>query len=397
MALEKPEEKTLSQKLTLLDGIAAKQNKKYGKKIMGRIGKDKDMMEALTIHYIPTPCRDLNLAVAGVPDGGFPRGRNTIITGNPGSGKTSIVLEAIGDAMQKDPSFTAGWLESEKSLTKDYICDTHHIDPKRFFFIAYDPDVGAENIMDTVLGILRTGALDLFCINSLSCLIPTQEMEADLATSVVAVQARFNGRLTDKLLAVVGKSNTAFIMIAHLTTDIGSMSRDPLVIKGGRAIKYWSSLTIDMRKRSIGPSDPITKEDGVKIGVTITKNRCRQDINGYKKLEYYAVYGEGIEQILTVIPTAIEAGILQKAGAWLYWVKNGERLESFQGKASFRAFMKENPDKWQEFLDQLNGKESTVQDVSAEEAEAIKADEDAIADMIAAEEENDNKKTKKSA
>lgn len=297
--------------------------------------------------------------------------------------------------MKDNPEFTAGWLESENSLTKEYACETFGIDPNRFFYVPLDPDIGAEKTMDMIQGVLGVGALDMFVLNSLSCLVPTQELEADLESSTVAVQARFNSRLSKKFLALVGKSNTAFVLICHLTTEIGSMSRDPLVISGGKAIKYWSSLTLDMRKRSIGPGEPIAKEDGVKIAVTIKKNHCRQDIFSYKKLMYYAIFGEGIEQILTTIPAAEEMGVLEKHGAWLYWVdKGGELIEKFPSKAAFREEMKNDPAKWQRFLDQLDGKESTIQDVSEEEEAAIQADEKAIDSKILLEEE-EGKKPKK--
>ena len=394
MPLEKPEELTLAEKLSRLDKIADKTNKKYGKKVMGRIGKEPEIAEAMTLRYVPTPCRDLNMAIAGNAEGGFPIGRCTIVAGSEDSGKTSICLETAADMMKRDPNWTCGWLESENSLTKEYACNTFGIDPERFFFVPLDPDVGAEKTMDMIQGVLGTGALDMFVLNSLSCLVPTQELEAELESSTVAVQARFNARLSKKFLALVGKSNAAFVLICHLTTQIGSMSRDPLIISGGKAIKYWSSLTLDMRKHSIGPGDPITKEDGVKICVTIKKNHCRQDIFGYKKLEYYAIFGEGIEQILTVIPTAVEIGVLEKHGPWLYWNNpNGELIEKFASKAAFREAMKNDPVKWQKFLDQLDGKESTIEDVSEEEAEAIKADEKAIESKILLDE--DEPKTKK--
>lgn len=189
MALDKPEELTLTEKLARLDKIADKTNKKYGKKVMGRIGKEPEIAEAMTLHYVPTPCRDLNIAISGTPEGGFPIGRCTIVAGNADSGKTSLCLETIGRIQRINPEFVAGWLESESSLTKDYVCDTFGIDPNRFFFIPLDPDVGAEKTMDMIQGVLGVGAIDMFVLNSLSCLVPSKELEADLESSTVAVNA----------------------------------------------------------------------------------------------------------------------------------------------------------------------------------------------------------------
>ena len=132
------EKKTLDEKLKILDKIASSTNKKYGKTIRGRIGKDKKIMDKLAIKFIPTPSSSINRDTGG----GIPRARFTIITGNPDSGKTSLLLNTISENMKKDPDFTAGWLESEASLERNYICETFKIDPERFFYIPLDLDVG---------------------------------------------------------------------------------------------------------------------------------------------------------------------------------------------------------------------------------------------------------------
>lgn len=128
--------------------------------------------------------------------------------------------------MNRDPDFIACWVESENSLDKDYICETFHIDPERFVFIPVDSGISAEEILDILYETMKTGTIDLCCINSLKALVPTQEMDASLGQAVVGTQARMNSRLTKKFNAVVAEFDTAFIMICHLTTQIGSMSRD---------------------------------------------------------------------------------------------------------------------------------------------------------------------------
>ena len=384
MAMKLPVEKTLAEKLSTIDKICDKVNKKAGFKVMGRIGRDKEMLDAMTLRYIPTPCRDLNIAIAGTPDGGWPRGRCTLAVGKPDSGKTSVLLETIGKQMAADPNFVAAWLESEHSLTKEYACGTFHIDPQRFVFIPLNPDYGAEKTMDMIQGVLGTGSIDMFVINSLACLVPTQELEADLEASTVAVQARFNSRLRKKFLAIVGRTDTAFIAVGNLTTAIGSMSRDPLVIGGGLAMQFWSSLTLDFRKHSVGAGEPFAKTEAVKIGVTIKKNHCRQDIDGYQKVEYYAVFGKGIDQIVTMIPTAIEAGILEQHGAWLWWKYPSaeDGYIKFNGKGDYRTYMEAHPDKMQELVSMLNADNNNVEMVTEEEAAAIEADEKAIKSSI---------------
>ena len=213
---------SLTEKLATLDKIAGTLNEKAGKTIMGRIGKNPEIEDRLRIKFIPTASSDLNDAVGG----GYPRRKCTIIAGMPDSGKTSQVLETIGLNMQQDPNFVAGWLESENSLEKNYICKTFGIDPDRFFFMEVARDIGAEVALDQVESILGTGVLDLFCINSLKCLVPEAEMKKSIKDAVVAEQARMNARMTRKFTALVAEHETAFILITHLTTMIGSMSRD---------------------------------------------------------------------------------------------------------------------------------------------------------------------------
>lgn len=391
MAMELPVKRTLAEKLSTIDKICDKVNKKAGFKVMGRIGRDKEMLEAMTLRYIPTPCRDLNIAISGKPDGGWPRGRCTLVAGKPDSGKTSILLETIGKRMAADPEFVAAWLESENSLTKEYACGTFKIDPDRFVFIPLNTDYGAEKTMDMIQGVLGTGSIDMFVINSLACLVPTQELEADLESSTVAVQARFNSRLRKKFLAIVGRTDTAFVSVMNLTTSIGSMSRDPLVIGGGLAMQFWSSLTLDFRKHSIGAGEPFTKTEAVKIGATIRKNHCRQDIDGYQKVEYYAVFGKGIDQIVTMVPTAIDAGILEQHGAWLWWKYPSaeDGYIKFNGKGEYRTYMEAHPDKLAELISMLDADNNNVKDVSAEEAAEIEADEKAINSMIAVVDDDD--------
>lgn len=384
--------KSLTEKLSTLDKIANKMNQKFGKEIMGRIGQNEAIMDRLKITFIPTPCMDLNDAVGG----GFPRRRCTILAGMPDSGKTSLVLETIALNMKEDPDFVACWLESENSLKKEFVCDTFDIDPQRFFFIEHDATAGAEQVLDVVQGILQSGSIDLFCINSLSCLVPTKEMEASLTDATIALQARMNSRLTRKFTPIVAEFDTAFIIVAHLSTMIGSMSRDPMVIAGGEAIKYWSSLTLDLRKRSIGPGEPIDKTQGIKIGVTVKKNHCIPERgNPYCKLEYYAIFGKGIEQILTSIDKAIDAGIIERHGAWLYWMdlasKDNQPYKKFPSRMAYREYMEQNPEEWKRFISILTGAGATgVQQLTEEEVADIKAEEEELDKIVA-----DEKKSRK--
>jgi recombination protein RecA len=380
--------KTLAEKKNLLDKIAAKVNKKYGKAILGRIGANPEIADRLSVKWIPFACPDLNVAVGG----GIPRRRCTLIAGLPDSGKTSLILETIGKEMQRNEDFVACWVESENSLDQEYICKTHNIDPERLVYIPVDSGTSAEEILDILYETMKTGSIDICCINSLKSLVPTQEMEASLSNAVVGTQARMNARITRKFNAVVAEFETAFVLITHLTTQIGTMSRDPLIVAGGHAIQYWSSLTLDMRKKSISDGDPISKEEGVKIGVTVRKNHVMPDKYPYVKLDYYAVFGKGIETVFSALAAAVNKGICRVTGAWIrqYNPETGEEVNAWNGKKAFRAYMLDNPDEFEEFSAQVYG---GVQ-LSEEEVEKIQAEDAAIA-KVAEKNVGKNKKAKK--
>ena len=407
--LAMPERKSLADRLAALDKISDKFNQKCGKKVMGRIGADEEIMEKLSLRYIPLPSHELNMAIN--PDGGgLPRGRCTIITGKKDSGKTSILLETIGENQHNldgtPTDFIALWIESENSLVKSQVCDMHNIIPEQFSFIKVPATVPAETILDTVQGILQAGVVDMVVINSLSCLVPDKEMNTSLEDNIMCLQARMNSRMTRKFTPVVSEFDTAFVIVAHLVNDIGSMSRDPLITKGGEAIGYWSALTIDFRKQSIAPSDPWKKEEAIKIGATIRKNHCRPDMpNPYRKVEYFAVYGQGIDKILPACDRAIDVGLFEPHGNWLWW-KNledpeGEPYMKFTGKGKYREYMSSNPEEWTKFLQQLDaldkGSMVGVEMCSSDEVAAIEADEAAIKADVDKARKKEKKSTKKKA
>ena len=285
--------------------------------------------------------------------------------------------------MSKNPGFTALWIESEHSMDKEYIVDTFGVDPNRLIFVPFDPEIGSEATLDMVQTIIESDSVDLVAINSLKALIPLKENEASLTETQVALAARQNAKMSRKFTALVAKHNVAFIMVGHLSTEIGAiMSRDPLIISGGSAIQYWSSLTLDMRKRSIGPGDPITKEEGVKIHVNVKKNHTISNRNPYVQVDYYAIFGKGIDQMLEVIEEAFNSGVLVQRGAWINWLDgNGEVIEKFNGRAAMKDFFHNNPDKLMEFKSLFDGSAS-VKELSQEEIKKIKEESKAIEETI---------------
>lgn len=372
------QEQTLAEKLALIDKISKEVNEKAGKVIVGRLSNNPDIMDKLTIKFIPSVCHDFNEATGG----GYPRSRCTLITGLADTGKTARCLEDIGYNMEQDPKFTALWIESEQSLDKQMICDTFNIDPERFVFINYDANKGAEGILDILYGFMTAVKFDIVVINSLKCLVPTKILEEAMDAQTPAVQARLWSRMVSKFLALVADSETAFVLITHLYTGIGAYG-SPQVISGGNAIKYWSSLTLSFSRKNIGAGEPISKEEGVHIEVTIKKNHCVSDRLPYRKFDYYAIFGEGTERILTAIKPFVTAGIMSVSGAsHVIYNEDGSEFKKFVGKNKYRQFMIENPDIFEGLLARLGNSISTVTKMSDEEVMAAQEEEEELTKAI---------------
>ena len=387
MSLEVTKEMSYADKLAMVDKISAQVNEKAGKKIAGRIGADPEIMDKLTIKFIASKSKDFNRATGG----GYPRSRCTIIAGAEDSGKTSRVLEDIGYQMSINPNFWAIWIESEKSLEKGFVCETFKIDPERFVFIEYDDTKGAEGILDILYGFMKQVPFDLVCINSLKCLTPKKILDSDMDFSQPGVAARLNSLMVSKFTALVSNQSTAFIIITHQYTAIGGYG-SPQVITGGNAIKYWAALTLGFSKSSIKEDDPIGKEDGVHINVSVKKNHCVPNRNPYVKFDYYVIFNEGTEQILSSVPELVDAGILSvSAGNYKVFNDKGEEEWKIRGKNNFRDYMKEHPDFFESLCARLNSGGSKVQTMTEEEVAAAEKEQEEEAKAAA---EVSDKKTK---
>lgn len=380
-------QKTLAEKKAILDRAADSINEKAKKIVCGRIGRTPEIKEKLTIKWIPTPSYKINKATGG----GIPVGKFSIVTGEPDSGKTSILLETIAFNMKKNPDFMAAWLESENSLNIDYIVETFGIDPERFFFIEHEKEGAAETAIDILAAIAKSGTMDIIVINSLKCLVPKIELDNDMEDHTIALQARLNSKMVKKFTAIIQECDTAFVAVTHKTTDIGGNKYIPLTISGGRAIKYASLLTIDMNRLSVQKDDPIEKEDGMKIKVSVMKNHCCCSSYPYVSAEYYVRYGEGIMWDLELLESGIDKGILKSAGAWVSELDsegnvalNPETQEPYKwnGKKAFMSYLRNNED-YKKHLEALIDGEFTVEALNEEAVNNIMKEEER--DRVAAE------------
>lgn len=378
---------SISDKLAKLDKMTSNINAKYGRTVVGRISTNEDLREQLTIEFIPTPSLELNEAIGG----GYPRRRVTILSGVESAGKTGNLLETIAYNQKRDPGFVALWCESEDSLDINFM-EMLGIDFDRLVIVMHDKDRGAEVVLDELIAMIE-GDPDLFdfvVINSLKALVPKKEFENSLTNDTVALQARLNAKLMRKLGPLTASSNAALVLVNHLTTNIGQLHGDPMIQGGGRAIRYWATLTLDFRRLSVQATDPITAEEGMKIAAYVRKNRCIFNRNPYVKTEFFVVYGEGTEQILGTLDQAIKKEILNKAGAWIRELdpetgdpkvlQDGTVLK-WQGKVAFKEFCKANPEYFEQLKHRCGG--SAIESLSEEEIAKLKAEEEEDAEVCA--------------
>ena len=376
---------SLADKKKMMASMIGKLNDKTGKSVIG-FASDPEIKEKLTIEWIPTP----SLRINEITGGGFPKGKVSIVAGESDSGKTSYLLEAIGLNMKNDPDFMAVWLESEESLEISALTDVFGIDLDRFVIIHLDRDGAGEVALDRLESALGMGVFDICVINSLKCLTPSTEFEKEMGAMTIGLQARMFGKLMRKMVALIAEHNCAFIMTNHLSTNIGVMHGDPLTISGGRAIMYSSLLTLDFRKRSVLDSDPVSKDECMKIAVSVKKNHCRQDRMPYLKTEYYVKYGVGTERSVEIIELAEKNGILTKKGSWFREYSGevdakGNPLEriledgtkaAWNGLKQMRAYLTENPAYFDYLINRIeNFGKIDVEELSKEEIEAIEQEQ----------------------
>lgn len=299
--------------------------------------------------------------------------------------------------MKKDPTFVLGWLESENSVTFDFAINTFGLDPERVWYIEIDREGAGEVALDRIEAAMASGAISMMVINSLKCLTPSDEYKKQFGEHTIGLAARLNSKLMRKFTAIVAESDTAFVIVQHLSTQIGGYG-DPKIITGGQAILYGASIILDLRKRSILDSDPIKREEGIKIGVSVKKNHCVPDRNPYLKTEYFAIFGQGIEQHLSTLETAVKQGVLIQGGAWIKDLddETGEPKQwsgqplNFQGKEKYRQFVVDNPD----YLEDLKRRIRGEVDFMSEEEVALAKQEEEKASKAAAEIEKTESKKK---
>ena len=275
---------------------------------------------------IPTGCLTLDLAL-GI--GGFPRGRIIEIYGPESSGKTTVALHAIAETQKLGG--VAAFIDAEHALDPVY---AKHLGVDLENLYVSQPDTG-EQALDICDALVRSSAVDMIVIDSVAALTPKAEIEGDMGDSHVGLQARLMSQALRKLTAIVNKSHTCVIFINQLREKVGVMFGNPEVTPGGKALKFYASIRIDVRKM-----DTLKDAEGAmgnRTKAKIVKNKLAPP---FKQAEFDIVFGEGISQEGCIMDMGIQFDIIGKSGAWFSY--NGEKVAN--GREKMRQFLKDNPE-----------------------------------------------------
>jgi recombination protein RecA len=297
--------------------------KSYGKGSIMRLGS-RDVLVPVSV--IPTGCLSLDAAL-GV--GGFPRGRVVEVYGPESGGKTTMTLHVIAEAQKLGG--TAAFIDAEHALDPIYArklgVDVDNL-------LVSQPDNG-EQALEIAQELIRSNAVDIVVVDSVAALVPKAELEGDMGDPQMGLQARLMSQALRKLTAIVSKSRTCLIFINQIREKIGVMFGNPETTTGGRALKFYASIRLDIRRvQAIKEGDRVI---GSRTRGKVVKNKVAAP---FREAEFDILYGEGISREGDLIDLGIDKGLLEKSGTWISFA--GERMG--QGRENARVFLKENKD-----------------------------------------------------
>lgn len=334
------------EKEKALDMTLKQIEKQFGK---GSIMKLGEQSARLNIGAISTSSIGLDIAL-GI--GGVPRGRIVEIFGPESSGKTTVALHIIAEAQKTGG--TAAFIDAEHALDPAY-ARTLGVDIDSL--IVSQPDTG-EQALEICEALIRSGAIDIIVVDSVAALVPKAEIEGEMGDAHVGLQARLMSQALRKITGAINKSNTTTIFINQLREKVGVMFGNPETTPGGRALKFYSSVRLDVRRiESLKQGQDMI---GNRTRVKVVKNKVAPP---FKKAEFDIMYGTGISKEGDIIDIAAECDIVNKAGAWYSY--NDQRLG--QGRENAKQFLKENPQISLEIENKIRNKYNLVQHASVEE------------------------------
>ncbi|HIT71099.1 MAG TPA: recombinase RecA [Candidatus Scatovivens faecipullorum] len=318
------------EKRKALDAAMSQIEKQFGKGSVMKLGDYKSM----NIEAISTGALNLDIAL-GI--GGIPRGRIIEIYGPESSGKTTLALHAVAEAQKKGGE--AAFIDAEHALDPSY---AKKIGVDIDNLIVSQPDTG-EQALEIAEALIRSGAIDIIVVDSVAALVPKAEIDGDMGDSHVGLQARLMSQALRKLAGTINKTNATIIFINQLREKVGVMFGNPETTAGGRALKYYASVRMDIRRiESI-------KQDGAVVGnrtrVKVVKNKVAPP---FREAEFDIIYGKGISKEGCVLDLAVNLDIIEKSGSWFSY--NGNKIG--QGRENVKKYISENP----QFMEEVEKK-----------------------------------------
>ena len=310
-----------TEKRKALDAAMSQIEKQFGKGSVMKLGDFKSM----NVEAISTGALNLDIAL-GI--GGIPRGRIIEIYGPESSGKTTLALHAVAEAQKLGGE--AAFIDAEHALDPVY---AKKIGVDVDNLIVSQPDTG-EQALEIAEALIRSGAIDVIVVDSVAALVPKAEIDGDMGDSHIGLQARLMSQALRKLAGAINKTNAIIIFINQLREKVGVMFGNPETTAGGRALKYYASVRMDIRRIEA------IKQDGEVVGnrtkVKIVKNKVAPP---FREAEFDIVYGKGISKEGSVLDLAVSLDIIEKSGSWFSY--NGERIG--QGRENIKRYLAENP------------------------------------------------------
>lgn len=332
------------EKKKALDAAIAKLEKDFGKGAVMKLG---DSGAHVNVETVPTGCLSLDLAL-GL--GGVPKGRIIEVYGPESSGKTTVALHMIAEVQKRGG--IAGFVDAEHALDPVYAKNIG-VDIDELYISQPDSGDQALEIAETMV---RSGAMDIIVIDSVAALVPRQEIEGDMGDSHVGLQARLMSQALRKLTPVISKSNCVVIFINQLREKVGVMFGNPETTTGGRALKFYASVRMDVRRIET------LKQSGEMVGnrtrIKIVKNKIAPP---FKEAEFDIMFGKGISKSGDILDLAANCDVVKKSGAW--YAYEGEKIG--QGRENAKSFLEANP----EIMNEIEKKVRTHYHLGAEYAE----------------------------
>ena len=319
---ENPRRRENIEKKKALEMAMSQIEKQFGKGSVMKLGEFK----AMEIEAIPTGALSLDIAL-GI--GGVPRGRIIEVFGPESSGKTTLALHIVAEAQKMGGE--AAFIDAEHALDPVY-AKKLGVDIDNL--IVSQPDTG-EQALEITESLVRSGALDVIVVDSVAALVPKAEIDGDMGDSHMGLQARLMSQALRKLAGAINKSKTVLIFINQLREKIGVMFGNPETTTGGRALKFYASVRMDIRRIENIKQDGEVK--GNRVRVKVIKNKVAPP---FREAEFDIVYGQGISKEGNILDMAVNLDIVEKAGSWFSY--NGERIG--RGRENVKKYLKENPE-----------------------------------------------------